>query len=347
MKKRAAGKPESERGGAREDRIAPGLARVCGPFAAFLRVECGLSANTLEAYERDLRDLLIDLTRRGGMELGPGEISPRDLSEHMSWLKHERKLAPATIVRHLATIRVFFRWLGATGRIGEENPAAYLDRPARWRKLPGVMTPRQVKLLLAAPMVEAKPAPTGAGAAREPAVRDQEQALRLRDRAMLELMYACGLRASEVAELRVREVQPTIGVVVVHGKGGKQRVVPLGRPAQEAVRVYLERGRPALARSVPAGGSMTDHLLLSRTGRALERVAVWQLVKKNAARAGLKGVHPHLLRHSFATHLLQGGADLRSVQEMLGHADIGTTQVYTHVDSTRFREVQRKHHPRP
>jgi integrase/recombinase XerD len=315
-------------------RIAPDLDRLRPAFAGFIRVECGLSANTLESYDRDIRDLLTDLTRRGRRT--PTEIQPRDLADHLSWLHHEQKLAPSSIIRHLATLKVFFRWMNTTGQLNE-NPADYLDRPTRWKKLPGVLSPRQVKLLLEAPLKAAdecvaSPKPGGQ--------------LPLRDRAMLELMYACGLRASEVADLRLKDLHPSLGVVMVTGKGNKQRLVPIGKPAQAAIRDYLDNCRTALV-SGKGGDRSQGRLLLSRTGRPLERVAVWQLVRKNADIAGLKGIHPHLLRHSFATHLLQGGADLRVVQELLGHADIATTQIYTHVDSSRFREAQRKFHPRP
>jgi integrase/recombinase XerD len=318
--------------------IAPGLEAIRGPFGTFIRVECGLSANTLESYDRDIRDLLMDMTRRGRGT--PSEIQPRDLSEHLAWLHHEQALAPSSIVRHLATIKVLFRWLVSTGRL-VENPADYLDRPTRWKRLPGLMTPRQVNLLLDAPM---KSAARSSGDGEQPSAPGIP--LHLRDKAMLELMYACGLRATEVADLRVRDLQPSLGVVIVTGKGNKQRLVPIGKPAQQAIRDYLDQCRSALI-SGRAGDRSAGRLLLSRTGRPLERVAVWQLVKKNAEIAGLKGIHPHLLRHSFATHLLQGGADLRVVQELLGHADIATTQIYTHVDSTRFRDAQRKFHPRP
>jgi integrase/recombinase XerD len=288
----------------------------------------------LESYDRDLRDLMIDMTRRGRAAIA--DVQPRDLADHLGWLHHEQHLAPSSIVRHLATIKVFFRWLASTGQLAE-NAADYLDRPTRWKRLPGVMSPRQVKLLLEAPL---KPT---ASESDEPAT---VPSLRSRDRAMLELMYACGLRASEVADLRLKDLHPTLGVVIVTGKGNKQRLVPIGKPAQQAIRDYLEQCRTRLI-SGSAGDRSEGRLLLSRTGRPLERVAVWQLVKKNADIAGLKGIHPHLLRHSFATHLLQGGADLRVVQELLGHSDIATTQIYTHVDSTRFRDVQRKFHPRP
>lgn len=295
-------------------------------------MECGLAANTVEAYDRDLRDLLADMTRRG--RCAAGEIQPRDLTEHLGTLQRDHSLAPSSIVRHMATIKVFFRWLASTGCIAS-NPADYLDRPMRWKKLPGVLTPRQVKVLVESPREESGAETKG---------KDGKSALplHLRDRALLELLYSSGLRASEVCTIRVRDLHPTLGLVTVTGKGGKQRLVPIGKPAQTAVRAYLEECRPRLV-----GKRAEDALLLSRTGRALERVAVWQLVRRHAIASGLKDVHPHMLRHSFATHLLQGGADLRVVQELLGHADIATTQIYTHVDSSRLRDVQRKFHPRP
>jgi integrase/recombinase XerD len=166
-----------------------------------------------------------------------------------------------------------------------------------------------------------------------------------RDKAMLELMYAAGLRASEVGSLRVSDYNTTLGVVLVTGKGQKQRMVPIGKPARNAVERYLEELYPMLTRF----GDQRDkgRLLLSNTGRPLERVAVWQIVRKCALLAGLEHVHPHKIRHSFATHLLAGGADLRVVQDLLGHADIATTQIYTHVDRSRLRDVVQRHHPRP
>lgn len=327
--------------------IAPAIDQLRGPFIAFIRVECGLSANTIEAYDRDLRDLFIDLTAKGRTAIG--QVKPRDLTEHLASLRSQKNMEPSSVIRHMATVKVFFRWLMSTQRIDTSeggNPADHLDRPHRWKKLPGVLSPRQVKALLDAPMK------CGAGSGEDEASDEPKGAkrgapplpLHLRDRAMLEMMYASGLRASEVASLRVKDFAPGLGAVIVHGKGNKQRLVPVGKPAQEAIREYLEACRPRLSKGQTAA---EGPLLLSRTGRALERIAVWQIVKKNAAAAGLNGVHPHMLRHSFATHLLQGGADLRVVQELLGHADITTTQIYTHVDSSRLRETQRKFHPRP
>jgi integrase/recombinase XerD len=316
--------------------LPPSLEKLRAGFYGFIRVECGLAANTLEAYDRDVREALAFLASRGRMS--PDQFAPRDLADHLAQLKTDRELSASSITRHLATVRVFCRWLLSTGTLAE-NPADFLERPTRWRRLPGVLSPRQVRALLEAPRPpDDGDAPTGKRARRADAV------LHLRDRAMLELMYASGLRASEVAGLPVRDYHATIGTVLVTGKGDKQRIVPVGAPAQRAVAEYLQRCRPALLRD---DGRDRGRLLLSRTGRPLERVAVWQLVKKHAAAAGLHDVHPHTLRHSFATHLLAGGADLRIVQDLLGHSDIATTQIYTHVDSTRLKHVHRSFHPRP
>lgn len=312
--------------------------RLRAAFHGFIRVECGLAKATLEAYDRDVRELLAFLAQRG--RTTAADVTPRDLAEHLTDLKKSRNLSATTITRHLATTRVFFRWLTSTGVLAS-SPADFLERPTRWKKLPGVLTPRQIDALLKAPRPPAAdPAPAGSRKT-DPAL----PVLWMRDRAMLELMYASGLRASEVAGLRVRDYHETLGMVLVTGKGNKQRMVPVGAPARAAIADYLKHCRPVLARPDSAGKD-AGRLLLSRTGRPLERVAVWQLVKKNAAAAGLQGVHPHMLRHSFATHLLMGGADLRVVQELLGHADIATTQIYTHVDSARLRSVHRKFHPR-
>jgi len=292
-------------------------------FLTYLRVEAGLASATLDAYGRDLRDLVDELKAK--RIAGPQRVTPAHLIEHVRALHRRRSLQPSSIARHLATIRVFFRFLKANGAI-EEDPTRLLETPTRWKRLPGVLSPQQMRKLLNAPAPELG-------------------RLWLRDRAMLELMYAAGLRASEVGVLAIRDYNPTLGVLVVTGKGGKQRIVPVGKPAQDVVQIYLDELRPALTRF----GDDRDRgrLLLSHTGRPLERVAVWQIVRRAAGRAGLRNVHPHMLRHSFATHLLAGGADLRVVQELLGHSDISTTQIYTHVDRSRLREVVRKHHPRP
>jgi len=305
----------------RLDRGTP-LAQAVSDFLVFARVEAGLSKATLEAYSRDLADFLGDVDTNG--RLSPDRVTFEKIAGHLRSLSRSRSLDPASIVRHLATIRVFFRYLHANRRI-RRDPARLVDRPSRWRRVPGVLTHQQMKKLVEAPTADAGE-------------------LWLRDRAMLELMYAAGLRASEVGALKVNDLNETLASLVVTGKGRKQRVVPIGVPALQWCRRYLRDLRPRLART----GSSRDEfrLFLSFSGRPLERVAVWQIVKRAAAMAGLKGVHPHSLRHSFATHLVVGGADLRVVQELLGHADIGTTQIYTQVDRSRLREVLRKFHPR-
>jgi integrase/recombinase XerD len=297
-------------------------------FMGFLRIECGLSANTLGAYGRDLGDLLADLTRSGIRKLEG--VSARVLSSHIVSLKLDRSLAGSSVIRHLATIKVFFRWALSQDLI-EKDPTEVLERPTRWKKLPDVLSPRDMKLLLAAPAEGARECPPN------------EAPLWMRDRAMLEMLYACGLRATEVTTLSLNEVHPSLGAVRVTGKGNKQRLVPMGKPAREALDQYLADCRPRLVRP---DGRDKGRVLLSRSGRPLERVAVWQIVGRHARAAGLRGVHPHVLRHSFATHLLIGGADLRVVQELLGHADIATTQIYTHVDRSRLKSVHQKHHPR-
>ena len=299
-------------------RFAP-LVREC---LTYLRVEAGLSSATLEAYRRDLRDLLGSLREAG--VTGLDGLHAGHLADHLRDLHRTRGLQPSSIARHLATIRVFMRYLLANGHVSED-PSQVLERPMQWRRLPGVLSPLQMKKLLEAP-------------------DEAHSRYWLRDRAMLEAMYAAGLRASETAGLAVTDFNPTLAVLVVTGKGKRQRLVPIGRPAREWIERYITEQRPELAR-------FDDHrdagrLFLSQSGRPLERVSIWQIVKRNAQLAGLHDVHPHRLRHSFATHLLSGGADLRMVQELLGHADISTTQIYTHVDRSRLRDVMRRHHPR-
>jgi len=304
--------------------VPDAFASVYRSFMTYLRVECGLSRATLEAYGRDTRELLCELADQG--VASPAHITPRQLADHIASLKRDRDMAPASVSRHLATVRVLFRWLAARDLI-DENPADYLDPPTRWKSLPGVLSPKQVKDLLGAP---------------QPSDADTLGLWR-RDCAMLELMYASGLRASEVGTLALEDVLGSLGVLRVTGKGDKQRLVPMGIPARDSLDTYLAETRPKLMRP---DGRDKGRIFLSRTGRPLERVAVWQIVRKHAAAAGLRKVHPHVLRHSFATHLLAGGADLRVVQELLGHADIATTQIYTHVDKARLRSVHKKYHPR-
>jgi integrase/recombinase XerD len=309
----------------RRAKLPPQFAAMRDGFLAFASVECGLSHNSIEAYGRDLHDLLADLARAGITE--PAAMTARALATHLAGLRSDRHMASSSVTRHLATVRIFCRWLLARGQIASD-PAEFLDRPTRWKKLPGVLSPRQMKLLL-----DAARHPAGPG----------DDLIHLRDLALLELLYASGLRASEIAGVELGDFHETLGVVRVTGKGNKPRLVPVGGHARGAIADYLAHCRPGLIRE---GGSDRGRVFLSIRGRPLERVAVWQIVRRYAGLAGLRGVHPHVLRHSFATHLLSGGADLRVVQELLGHADIATTQIYTHVDSTRLKSVHQKFHPR-
>lgn len=308
----------------------------CKAFLAFVRVECGLAQNTLDAYRRDLRDLTCDLVSQGVTTIEG--VQPRHLATHLGQLKSVRGLSSTSIVRHLATIRMFFRFLLTEHRV-TASPTEWLERPTMWRRLPGIVSVANMNALLAAPEL---------GAALEESVpkasaREPGPPLWMRDKALLELMYACGLRASEAAGVSLHSVQRSLGCVIVTGKGNKQRMVPFGKPAGNAIDRYMERCRPMLAKP---DGRDKGRLLLSRSGRPLERVAIWQIVRKNAALAGLRDIHPHLLRHSFATHLLVGGADLRVVQDLLGHSNINTTEIYTRVDQPRLKAIHQKFHPR-
>ena len=288
-------------------------------FQHFIQSERGLAANTLLAYGRDLN-------RFAGWVAGGGlkdylHPSIRDLSHYLDFLKAEG-LAPASMARHLVALKVFYRFLRLEERT-TQGTVDLLAAPSLWARIPQVLSPEQVTKLLAAPQAADR--------------------YYLRDRALLETLYAAGCRASEVVGLTLPDLHLDPGFCKCHGKGGKQRIVPLGRPAVNALRAYLDGLRPKLTEGIKG----ESRVFVSRGGRALSREMVWVLVKKYVRRAGLHAkVSPHTLRHSFATHLLTGGADLRTVQELLGHASIQTTQRYTHVDRDRLREIHRRFHPR-
>ena len=288
-------------------------------FLAYCRIECGFADATIKAYFSDLRDLMVYMEGRGirawvGLDLTIIADHLRDLDT--------KGLATSSISRHVATIRVFCRFMHSANMM-PTDPAELLSQPSTWRNLPDMLGHDQIKALLAAPL--------------------PSDALYLRDLALLELLYAGGLRASEIADLTMENLRLDLGIARVTGKGNKERIVPIGRPAIGASKRYLDELRPKLVRP----DKPVNRMLLSRSGAPITRIIVWQVVTKHANRAGLRDVHPHMLRHSFATHLLAGGADLRVVQELLGHSNIRTTQIYTHVDSTRLREVIQKFHPRP
>lgn len=287
-------------------------------FAEYLRSEAHLADNTVAAYRRDLRKFYEWLAGRK-----PTKLGVKDLAEYAKWL-HAKQLAPASLARHLISLKLFYRYLQLES-ITVDNPAELLGGQKLWQRIPQVLSAEQVERMLQAPLTQ--------------------KHSRARDKAMLELLYATGCRASELVTLRLRDVHLDAGHCICRGKGDKERIVPLGRRAIEAVRIYLRDERPALAQG--SGERHTDWLLLSRTGRRLRRERLWELVKQYALEVGAHpDVSPHTLRHSFATHLLSGGADLRLVQEMLGHASIQTTQIYTHVDQSRLKAVHTKFHPR-
>jgi len=286
-------------------------------FVEYLRGECRLAENTVEAYQRDLRRFYEWLRGRRITDLTIAE-----LSDFVGWL-HDRDLAPATVGRHIVALRMFFRYLQLENVL-RENLAELLGSQRLWQRIPEVLSPQMIDRFLRAPV--------------------RFDAFWRRDRALLELLYATGCRASELADLQTINVHLDERYCRCQGKGSKQRLVPLGSAAIEAVRDYIEHERPRLA---AAAASPPPWLLLSRRGRRLRREAIWELVKKYALRAGAPAsISPHTLRHSFATHLLAGGADLRQVQVMLGHASIATTQIYTHVDQSRLQKVHQQFHPR-
>ncbi|MCU0704662.1 MAG: site-specific tyrosine recombinase XerD [Fimbriiglobus sp.] len=287
-------------------------------FKNYLTTERGLSENTVLAYGRDLARFVgwaerVKLTDHLHPELS-------DLVRYLAFL-HDEKLASPSVARHVVALRMFYRYLRYEERTGEST-VDLLSSPKLWERIPQVLSPESVELLLNAP-------------------RAQDR-FYLRDRAILELLYATGCRASEVVGLTIDQLNLEASFLRCVGKGSKERVVPLGRAAVGAIQNYLSESRVAVNVPPRAG-----RLFVSKSGKPLGRVTLWRIVTKYCQRAGLPvGVSPHTLRHSFATHLLAGGADLRAVQEMLGHASITTTQHYTHVDRNRLKQLHRKYHPR-
>jgi integrase/recombinase XerD len=296
---------------------AENAARLREAFVRYLRSECHLAENTVLAYDRDLRRFLQWL---GNRRIEGLSIS--DLSGYPARLT-QQELAPASISRHVVSLKVFFRYLQLESVLSE-NQAELLGTQKLWQRVPSVLSPDEIDALLTAP----KPP--------HPWPR--------RDRAMLELLYATGCRVSELSMLKLRDLHLDERYCICHGKGDKQRVVPLGKKAIAAVESYLEHERPKLA---ARNGTPSVFLLLSTRGARLRRERIWELIKRYAKQANCSpDLSPHSLRHSFATHLLAGGADLRQVQEMLGHASIATTQIYTHVDHSRLKKVHAAFHPR-
>jgi integrase/recombinase XerD len=289
-------------------------------FLMHVRVEKGLSANTVAAYRRDLEKFAAFARKR---KLNLETVRRDDLVDFLAEL-YRQKLESRTVARELVTLRSFFRFAQVQG-ILPEDPAINLESPKIRRHLPGYLRLEEVEKLLEQP--DAK-TPTG-----------------MRDRAMLEVLYSTGLRVSELTSLGVSDLDSKVGCVRCVGKGDKERIVPVGKKALGIVEKYLRDGRPALLRNSRGGGAPA--LFVNRRGAALSRVGVWKILSAYGRRAGLRvALTPHMLRHSFATHLLERGADLRSVQLMLGHADISTTQIYTHVVEERLKQIYKAHHPR-
>ena len=287
-------------------------------FQEYLALEDGASPRTLEAYGRDLERMAVWCTIKS--VAAPSELTPALLRDFVYHLK-DVGLSPSSIRRSVSATRTYFKFMIGEGQM-VADPSERLETPKKWRTLPEVLSVDEVGKLLASVSLD------------EPLV--------FRDRAMLELAYGAGLRVSEWIELGVQDLMLDDGVIRVFGKGSKERLVPVGRSAIGAVGMYLRELRPRLER-----GEGKGRLFLNARGQPLSRMGAWKILRKYVEIAGIeKHVSPHTLRHSFATHLLEGGADLRAVQEMLGHADISTTQIYTHVDREYLRSVHKQFHPR-
>lgn len=287
-------------------------------FIHYLTVEKGLSKNTLESYKRDLKQFIAYLRKSEQSKIE--EISRQNIVSYLMVLREQGK-ATSTISRSMASIRAFFQFLLRDQKI-ISDPSIHLETPKIERRLPKVLSIAEVEALLQAPQ--------------------SSTAFGQRDRAMLELLYATGIRVSELISLSLEDVHLQMGFVKCLGKGSKERVIPLGRVAIESLEQYIQVGRHKLDKR-----KRSKALFLNHHGNPISRQGFWKIIKKHAKDAGIeKDIMPHTIRHSFATHLLENGADLRSVQEMLGHADISTTQIYTHVTKTRLKDVYSKAHPR-
>lgn len=288
------------------------------PFIAYLRAERGLSGNTVDAYARDLTEYFRHLAKQGVVEAQA--VRREHVLTHLTGLSR-RGLSKRSQARHLAAIRQFHKFLHAE-KLATVDPTDDVDTPKAAKKLPIYLTLEEVEALLAAP--------------------DERTARGARDGAMIELLYATGLRVSELIRLSINDLNLQAGFLIARGKGDKERVVPVGRVAAEKVKAYLGESRLVLLKGRASGA-----LFVTERGRPFTRMGFWKLLRRYALKAGIrKPLSPHKLRHSFATHLVEGGADLRAVQAMLGHADLATTQIYTHVNRTRLRTVYDEFHPR-
>ena len=288
-------------------------------FSDYLRVEKRNSPHTVSAYRRDLSRFSAEFA---GQKVD--SVTTANIRDFLISLR-EQGLSPASVARSLSSIKSFFKYLCQDKQF-QDNPAEILETPKRWRKLPDVLSSEDVDNLLKSP--------------------DLESVLGLRDKAMLEILYASGLRVSELINLQVSQLDMQVGYLRTLGKGSKERIVPIGAMAKRAVENYILNSRPALVSSRKDGGK-PEELFLTRRGRGMTRQGFWKLLKGYVTQANIRAsVSPHTLRHAFATHLLERGADLRSVQQMLGHSDISTTQIYTHILGKRMLEIHQQFHPR-
>lgn len=294
------------------------MQELLAKYLNYLLIERGVAQNTLEAYGRDLRRFLVFIQQKGLTQLQ--EATPEILIEYLIQIKNEG-LSANSMNRSLAALRGFYKFLLQEKKI-EQTPLANIELAKVWMRLPDTLSKEEMNVILAQPGGE-KPSA-------------------LRDTAMLELLYATGIRVSELINLTMNSINWQVGFLTVMGKGNKERIVPIGKTAYDCVRVYVDNARPQLMQK-----KSTDMLFLNRFGGKFTRQGFWKMVIRYAQKAGLKKkVHPHTFRHSFASHLLEGGADLRTVQVMLGHADISTTQIYTHITRDRLKEIHQKYHPR-
>ncbi len=305
------------------ERVTVQDARVIQEFIDHLGIERGLAGNTLESYARDLRQFLEYLGEEredGQCPLLLREAEPARLVAYVVWMR-EKGMAPSTIARRLAALRSFYNFMVQEDYL-ELNPARDIDIPKPDKRLPRILTVSEVERLL-----------------RQP---DEGRPIGLRDRAILELLYATGIRVSELVSLDLEHINTARRQLRCTGKGHKERIVPMGSISAGAVRRYLDAGRPELLRN-----PLEEALFVNNHGRRLTRQGIWKIVKRHGRGASIdKRITPHIMRHSFATHLLENGADLRSVQEMLGHADISTTQIYTHLTGRHLKDVYSRAHPR-
>lgn len=291
---------------------------VIDGFIQYLSVERGLAKNTLIAYRRDLVKYVSFLKTAGASSLE--QVSRQKVSEYI-YDQKKKGMQVTSICRSLAAIKMFHRFMVREG-LASEDPTALVDTPKIWKRVPDVLSQPEVLAMIKA--------------------SDGEQWQQIRDHAIIEMFYASGMRVSELVNLKVENINFEVGYIRCIGKGSKERLVPVGRQAREAVVRYLHEVRPGLVKQ-----GNPPQVFLSRLGKLLSRQSIWKIIKHYAVKSGVsKTIKPHTLRHSFATHMLEHGADLRSVQEMLGHADISTTQIYTHVDRERLRTVHKQFHPR-